>query len=434
MEEADLIRELSGTRRDFIAHISTKQNELKDLIENLRKENASLRAHNEQLKAENAHMEGAAYTPAAPAPAPGTTYTPAPGRSSRHYQEELPEGDPRAAYVQSKVMRTHEAPVHSVNFCRSAPRVMAGGGVGSSGLLASASWDANIHIYDLNQDDKAALVRTLGGDEETCDMKLVRMGGLYDVQFAPTNPGILAAASADNFVYLWHYERNMLITRLHGHTDEVNGVAFHPSQQVICTTSDDTTAMIWDFHEGIKLRVLEGHVKAAYGATFLGAKCQFNVATCSFDQKVRVYDMRDKSIVATLQEHYDEVIGIDFSESKNWLASGSDDGRICVWDIRAWATPLFKIDTRKDSDEPENEVKRVKFNPDGTKLAAGSSSKQALVYNLTGTSPQVHGILVGQVAHTDCIFDCCFGVDGQGGEFIVDASHDQTCSMWVPRR
>merc|ERR1712159_402200 len=136
-------------------------------------------------------------------------------------------------------------------------------------------------------------------------------------------------------------------------------------------------------------------MKIAYGSTFLGAENQYCVATCSFDQKVRVFDMRDKSVVANLQEHFDDVIGIDFCENKRWLASGSDDGYVCVWDSRSWARPIFKINTR-DGPAHDNEVKRVAFNSNGTKLATGSSSNQALVYNLTEDSPTVYGILAGQ--------------------------------------
>merc|ERR1711976_485923 len=150
------------------------------------------------------------------------------------------------------------------------------------------------------------------------------------------------------------------------------------------------------------------------GAAFLGAECQYNVATSSFDQKVRIYDMRDRTVVETLQEHYDDVIGIDFCEARRWLASGSDDGSVCIWDTRAWHTPLFKIDTRKARGVPaDNEVKRVKFNPDGSKLATGSNGQHVLVYDLAGAAPEVYGILAGghggkASTHTDCVFDCCY--------------------------
>merc|ERR1711920_41295 len=205
------------------------------------------------------------------------------------------------------------------------------------------------------------------------------MGGLYDVAFAKTASNILACASADKFVYVWNWEKNKLVTKLGGHKDEVNGVTFHPSQQVMCTSSDDTQAIIWDFQEGIKLRTLADHQKDVYGASFLGAECEYSVATCCFDQKVRVYDMRDKKITETLQSHNDDIIGIDFSAQRRQLATGCDDGFICIWDTRTWGPPLFKINTRENPRATDNEVKRVKFNRDGTKLACGGSSQKVFI-------------------------------------------------------
>jgi WD40 repeat protein len=263
------------------------------------------------------------------------------------------------------------------------------------------------------------------------------MGGLYDVAFSKTQTNIIAAASSDKFVYIWNFDKNKLLKKLGGHTDEVNGVTFHPSQAVICSSSDDAQAIIWDYHEGIKLRNLTEHTKAVYGASFAGPDMEYFVATCSFDQKVRMFDMRTKSIVETFQAHTDDVIGIDFCDRKRVLATGSDDGCICVWDMRKnlkWGPPLFKIDTRELPGMSDNEVKRVTFNPDGTKLASGNSSQHVLVYDLSGPSPEIFGILDGRAPHRDCVFDCCFGVDSNGVEFIVDASHDQMSYVWRPQR
>merc|ERR1712182_76261 len=102
--------------------------------------------------------------------------------------------------------------------------------------------------------------------------------------------------------------------------DEVNGLDFHVSQQVMATASDDCKAIIWDFQEGITMRTLDKHPKQVYGVSFLGHENQYLLATCCFDQKTRVWDMRDKSVVTTLHTHSDDVIGIDYNSSKQLLA------------------------------------------------------------------------------------------------------------------
>merc|ERR1719345_482590 len=106
------------------------------------------------------------------------------------------------------------------------------------------------------------------------------MGGLYSVMFAKTHHDILGCTSCDRSVYLWNHTTGRMFLKLDGHSDEVNGIDFHSSQQVMVTASDDNKAIIWDFQEGITLRTLDKHTKAVYGATFLGNQNQYYVATC----------------------------------------------------------------------------------------------------------------------------------------------------------
>lgn len=263
------------------------------------------------------------------------------------------------------------------------------------------------------------------GDTETGEEG--KMGGLYCVAFAKTVPDVIGCTSADKSVYLWNIQTGRLSAKLLGHTDEVNGLDFHSSQTVMCSASDDCKAIIWDFQEGITLRQLDKHTKAVYGCKFLGNENQYLVATCCFDQKTRIFDMRDKSITALLSRHNDDIIGLDYSSEKGILATGSDDGFVGVWDTKTWRL-LFMINTREDPGIQDNEVKRVAFSADGNYLAAACSSQQVLVYDLNQPSPKIVGRMEG---HQDCVFDVTWGIDpASGKKTLVSASHDQTCQYW----
>jgi WD40 repeat protein len=396
-----LFKDIDADQMAYTQMMEQNQNKLRDMVQRLREENAQLREENMKLKA--GYGAGGmppasnvqAQAPSAPVSRPA---------------------DLNATYVKTKIIRTHDAPVHSVTMSK-------------KGLLATASWDATVTVYDLAKEDTEALLKTLGVDEGGgLDEETFRMGGLYDVAFSPTATDILGCASADKVVYLWNHREGRMIQKLTGHQDEVNGIIFHPTQQVMCTTSDDTHAHIWDFQEGIKLRSLEEHTKAVYGAQFFGKEAEYNIATCCFDQKVRIFDMRDRVVVHTLQAHQDDIIGIDYCDITKQLVTGSDDGCICGWDCRAWGSPLYKIDTRADPGEfPANEVKRLKVSPDGKKVACGTSSMNVLVFDISGPRPVCIATLRG---HQDCVFDVTWGVDPRGQEYIVDASHDHTSYVW----
>ncbi|CAE8623650.1 unnamed protein product, partial [Polarella glacialis] len=310
-----------------------------------------------------------------------------------------------------RTISIHEAPVHSVAMST------------QLNIVATASWDATINLYNLSTDK---IVRTLGGSSSAEE----KMGGLYAVAFSKTVPDILGCTSCDKNVYLWNHQTGKPLAKLgggqQGHQDEVNGIDFHSSQQVMCTASDDKKVIIWDFQEGIVLRTLETHTKAVYGSTFLGQEMQYFVATCCFDMKTRIFDMRDKQVVALLQEHTDDIIGIDYSSAKGLIATGSDDGNICIWNTRTWKLQ-HKINTRDDLKNPDNEVKRVSFSPDGMLLAAACSSGSVQVYDMSATPK--HIAKLGD--HKDCVFDVCWGIcPTTRAKMLVSASHDRTSMYW----
>lgn len=405
-DPVNLVRQMDKSQDDFMSLLSSQLAGMKELGERLKQENADLLAENEALTEENRLLkEGGgdpnAYVEGAP---------------------DLPGGiSGTIQFSKEKNIKTHSQPVHSVT------RAWVPAPGRSTGCLtATASWDKTIQIYDLDNEDENALLATIGnpdGNEEG------DMGGLYCVEFAriPDFSHIIGCASADNNGYLWNHETGEFLSRLEGHTNEVNCITFHPTQQVCCTCSDDCLAIIWDFKDAQKIRTLRNHTKEVYSASFMGGAFEFYVATACFDRKVRIFDMRGPSITQELTGHTDDILGIDFSESTLQLASSADDGTICVWDVRQWGEPIFTIDSRTNPGIPGNELKRLGFNQDGTLLAVGCSAHCTLVYDLAGESPVVAGHLAG---HSDCVFDVCWGVDDSGAEFLIDASHDNTSFVW----
>jgi len=315
----------------------------------------------------------------------------------------------------------HKAPVHSVAMSP------------NSKYCASASWDASVNIYDFGSNDTKDPKRTLGGEKTPG-----APGGLYSVAFAKTFPDLLGCTSVDKCIYLWNYKTGEMKHKFRGgtgdkaHEDEVNGIDFHSSQQVMVTAADDCQAIIWDFQEAICLRQLKApHTKAVYGACFLGKVQEYFVATCSFDKKSRIFDMRDKSVVATLEGHTDDIIGIDHCEA-GMLATGSDDGTIMVWDVKNLQTNtcLHKLNVKDITKRDDVEVKRVSFSKDGDMLAAACSSGQVVV---------VHGLKTGNVEayaplsqFKDCVFDVSWGnqLTPSGAPVLTAASHDHTVACW----
>ncbi len=94
-------------------------------------------------------------------------------------------------------------------------------------------------------------------------------------------------------IMIWDIETGKTSTELMGHKSPVYGVVFHPEGHLLATCAFDWTTILW----------VGGHL-------------------CSHITK----DPRGKDqIIKTLEGHTDDIIGVDFDEGGNLLATGSDD-------------------------------------------------------------------------------------------------------------
>ncbi|GAP84105.1 putative small nucleolar ribonucleoprotein complex subunit [Rosellinia necatrix] len=74
---------------------------------------------------------------------------------------------------------------------------------------------------------------------------------------------------------------------------------------------------------------------------------RFRLASGSQDGKVRVWDLHKKSVVANLDSHVSDVQGLDYSSTQNALVTASRDKTIRWWDTKSWkprkVIPCFEL-------------------------------------------------------------------------------------------
>ncbi|ORY71254.1 WD40-repeat-containing domain protein [Pseudomassariella vexata] len=89
----------------------------------------------------------------------------------------------------------------------------------------------------------------------------------------------------------------------------------------------------------------------------LTATARFRLASGSQDGKVRVWDLHKRSVVANLESHVSDVRGLDYSPDQNTLVTTGRDKTITWWDSKSWkvrkVVPCFE------------EVEAVGFTGDG---------------------------------------------------------------------
>ena len=139
------------------------------------------------------------------------------------------------------------------------------------------------------------------------------------------------------------------------------------------------------------------------------------LASGSPDKTVRVWDAGSGALVRTLTGHSDGVTSVVFSPDGRLMASGSRDKTVRVWETASGA--LIRTLTGH-----RNWVHTVAFSPDGRWLASGSADLSARVWDAGSGTPvrtlSGHGGEVSSVA---------FSPDGR---WLASGSSDKTVRVW----
>lgn len=139
------------------------------------------------------------------------------------------------------------------------------------------------------------------------------------------------------------------------------------------------------------------------------------LATGSGDKTVRVWDTETWQPVTTLTGHSNDIFSVAFSPNGKWLCTGSWDRTVKVWDVGMWQEVAILIGHTDG-------VFSVAFSPDGNQLATGSRDKTVRVWEV-GTWQAVTTL----TGHIDAVLSVVFSPDGKQ---LATGSGDKTVRVW----
>jgi WD40 repeat protein len=161
-----------------------------------------------------------------------------------------------------------------------------------------------------------------------------------------------------------------------------------------------------------EVATLRGHGDWVWSVTFSpGGKF---LASGSDDETVKVWEVGSWREVATLR-HGSSVWSVTFSPGGKFLASGSDDETVKVWAVGSWR----EVATLRGH---EDWVRSVTFSPDGKFLASGSDDKTVKVWAV-GSWREVATLR----GHEYWVYSVSFSPDGK---FLASGSKDNTVKVW----
>ena len=207
-------------------------------------------------------------------------------------------------------------------------------------LLASATWNGAINLWHTGD---GRLLRQLRKHTEI----------VFGLAFSPDGT-LLASASRDGLICVWQMPARQadspgefpLLTTLTDHKKGVRCLAFTPDSQLLVSGSGDQTLRIWQ-RDGQCLRVLEHRASVGWLAI---SPCvvdgRLRMASADQQSQICIWDVHTGELLHTWQEDRGQILQLEFSPDGTLLAACGMNGHLHLWDACS-ATEIRTQEIRK---------------------------------------------------------------------------------------
>ena len=184
----------------------------------------------------------------------------------------------------------------------------------------------------------------------------------------------LASAAQDGTVRVWDTiaAKELFVPLQHGAS--VRNVAWTSDGAQLASGGDDNMAKIWDGSTGEALRSFRAHGTVVTAVAWKPGTRQLSTAS-KYDVTVRQWDLaRTNHSLPALRGHTLPVLSLAWGPNGSWLASGSEDGEIKIWNPAA-------NDAQSRNDRVPGSFASVKWSPDGEFLALAAADGFAAIFD-----------------------------------------------------
>jgi WD40 repeat protein len=229
-------------------------------------------------------------------------------------------------------------------------------------VLASASWDGTIKLWDMKSGHE---LRTLAGHGR----------GVYRAVFSPDGKQ-LASASRDGTVKLWDVATGSNTRTLAAESFAVKSVAWSPDGRLLASSGNDGVVKLWDTASAKELRTMKHAWRE--GRAGLVNCVLFNpdgktLAARNWDGTLSIWEIgagREAHTLAVVNADA-AISSIAFSHDGRLVAAADEGTKVKFWDVVSGR--LVRTLVSPPVEGMTIQIVSLAFSPDGRSLATGEA-------------------------------------------------------------
>jgi len=246
-------------------------------------------------------------------------------------------------------------------------------------------------------------------------LKVGPLAPVTAVAFSPDNK--LLAVGSYGQVIVWDLEKAQPIKALTNVLGAINDLRFSPNGDLLAVGGGQPSAKgdlrLYQVSDWKLLATLRGHDDVVFSLAFSPDGKQ--LASASFDHSVRLWDVQSHATIKEYHHHSDFVYAVAFSPDGKRLVSASKDRTIQLFDMQSGKS-VFTFSGM------EQDVMAVAFHPDG-KSVISSGFESAIYWWNAQTGEKIKP----QGGHGTAVHELAFSKDGKRA---VSAGADRTVRIW----
>jgi WD40 repeat protein len=237
---------------------------------------------------------------------------------------------------------------------------------------------------------------------------------IYSVAFSPDG-NLLAAGSSLGIHFIDAHTLDE-VRFIPTHT-WVRSLVFSPDGLFLASGSYDSIVRLWRVRDGTLIRELKGHTAWVRSVAF--SYDGTRLATASDDDTVRLWNVSTGDLALVLREGVTGVRAVSFSPDGKILATGGYDHKIRLWQADD-GTLLHELQGHTDW------VRALAFSPDGELLASGAFDATVRLWQMRDGK-----LLATATEHSSSVLGLAFSPDGF---LLASASVDSSVRLWeIPK-